>query len=127
MKIETDKYGRRLYKFSSSVAQGGYLYAHKTKGDSIIANKDGLRNLLRAIAKKHELIDVTIKVYEKIFFLFFQSKPSLKPIDLINNIQEHINLFGAWEENYVWTGVYDLQEKYVHKDLETWGYEYDEG
>src|SRR3989338_7239812 len=104
MKIETDKYGRRVYKFSSCVAQGGYLYVHKTKNITSIANKEGLRNLLQAIAKKHELIDVTIKVYETIFFLFFQSKPSLKPVDLINNIQEHIGLFGLWDDDYVWTG-----------------------
>ena len=31
MKIETDKSGRRVYKFSSSIVQGGYLYSHKTK------------------------------------------------------------------------------------------------
>ena len=126
MKIENDKYGRRVYKFSSSVAQGGYLYTHKIK-ESVISNKEGLRNLLQAIAKKHELIDITIKVYDTIFFLFFQSKPSLKPQNLIDNIQEHIDLFGSWDENYVWTGVYDLQEKYVRKDLERWKYEYDKG
>ncbi len=127
MKIETDKYGRRVYKFSSSVAQGGYLYVHKTKDGGAIVNKDGLRNLLHAIAKKHELIDVTIKVYDTIFFLFFQSKPSLRPLDLIENIQEHINLFGSWDEDHVWTGVYDLQEKYVRKDLEKWKYDYERG
>lgn len=127
MKIEIDRYGRRLYKFSSSVVQGGYLYAHKTKDDDAIVNKDGFRNLLHAIAKKHELIDVTIKVYGKIFFLFFQTKPSLKPIDLINNIQEHIDFFGEWDNDYLWTGVYDLQEKYVREHLQKGGYDYDQG
>jgi len=33
----------------------------------------------------------------------------------------------SWDENYVWTGVYDLQEKRVRQDLEKWGYNYDEG
>lgn len=126
MKKEIDKNGRILYKFSSSVVQGGYLYAHKTKDGSIV-NKEGLRNLLQAIAKKHDLLDITIKVYEMIFFIFFQIKPSLRPVDLINNIQEHIGLFGEWDDSYVWTGVYDLQEKYVRKDLEKWGMDYDKG
>ncbi len=127
MKIENDKFGRRVYKFSSSIAQGGYLYAHKTREGDTIANNEGLRNLLRAIAKKYELIDVTIKVYNTIFFLFFQTKPMVKPVDLINSIQEHLEIFGSWDEKYVWTGVYDLQEKYVRKDLEKYGFEYEKG
>ncbi len=127
MKIETDKWGRRVYKFSHSVAQGGYLYGHQTKDSQPIINQEGLRNLLHAIAKKHELIDVTIKVYEKIFFFFFQIKPSLRPIDLINTIQEHLALFGVWDEEYLWTGVYDLQEKYVRQDMAKMGYEYEKG
>ena len=126
MKIETDKYGRRVYKFSHSVAQGGYLYAHKTK-EGKISNKEGLRNLLNALAKKYELIEVTIKVYENIFFLFFQIKPSLKSADLIDNLQAHIDLFGLFDDTYILTGVYDLQEKYVRKDLERFGYDYDKG
>lgn len=127
MKIETDKYGRRVYKFSSLVARGGYLYVHKTKDSNSINNKDGLRNLLQAVAKKHELIDVTIKVYSRIFFLFFQSKPSLRPQSLIDSIQKHIYSFGQWDDNYLWTGVDDLQEKYVRKDLLEWGYDYEKG
>lgn len=127
LRLLEDKDGRRLYKFSSSVAQGGYLYAHKMKDARIIKNSEGLRNLLQAIAKKHELIDVTIKVYSKIFFLFFQSKPSLRAIDIINNIQEHIGLFGTWDNDYLWTGVYDLQERYVREYLQKGGYNYDKG
>lgn len=127
MKIEFDKYGRKMYKFSGSVAQGGFVYAHKTKDGSTIVNKEGLRNLLHALAKKHELIDTTIKVYGRIFLLFFQVKPSLRPQDLIDNIQEHIPLFGMWDDDYVWTGIYDLQEKYIRKELQGWGYDYDKG
>ena len=48
MKIETDRQGRRLYKFSHSVCQGGWLYAHKAAGD--IPDKEGLRNALKAIS-----------------------------------------------------------------------------
>ena len=70
MEIGYDRTGRKLYTFSSSVAQGGYLYAHKTSAGAIV-DKEGLRNALSAISKKHELIDVTIKVYDTIFFLFF--------------------------------------------------------
>src|SRR3989344_6680427 len=117
MKIEIDKNGRKLYKFSHSVAQGGYLYAHRTR-DSSVLNIDGLNVFLENIVKKHSLFDVTIKVYDDIFFLFFMSKLSLKPQDLIDSIQEGIVPFGKWDEDYIWTGVYDLQEKFVRKDLE---------
>ena len=51
MKTETDKYGRRTYKFSSCVCQGGYLYAQKTKVGSI--NTDGLRNVLTTLTKEY--------------------------------------------------------------------------
>lgn len=127
MKIETNKYGRRIYKFSSSIVQGGYLYAHKTKQMAPIKNREGLCNLLNAIAKKYELIDVTIKVYRSIFFLFFQVKPSLRPQKLIDAIQEQLGLCGEWDEAYLWTGVYDLQEKHVKQYLEKNGYEWEEG
>lgn len=126
MKIETDKNGRRLYKFSSSVAQGGYLYAHKTS-DGTITNFEGLRNALNAIAKKFELIDVTIKVYDTIFFAFFMSKPSLVPQELIDSIQRNTASFAKWDENYLWTGVYDLQEKYIRDYMAKVGYDYDDG
>lgn len=126
MKIETDKKGRRLYKFSSSVAQGGYLYAHKTSDDTI-TNMEGLRNALNAIAKKFELIDVTIRVYDKIFFMFFMSKPSLAPQELIDSIQSNTAPFAKWDENYLWTGVYDLQEKYIRENLTKGWYDYDDG
>ena len=99
MKTETDKYGRRTYKFSSCVCQGGYLYAQKTKVGSI--NTDGLRNVLTTLTKEYELIDATIKIYEKIFFLFFQMKPSLVPANLINTIQENIGPFGQWNDDYI--------------------------
>ena len=126
MKIEIDKHGRKLYKFNHSVAQGGYLYAHKTK-DGAVMDKAGLKNLLETIVKKHELFDATIKVYDSFFFLFFMFKPSLKLQDLIGSIQESSVPFGTWDEDYIWTGVYDLQEKFVRKDLERFGYNYEEG
>jgi|SRR3989338_673102 len=125
MKIEYDRSGRKLYKFSHSVAQGGYLYAHKTSVGNIV-NKEGLRNVLSAISKKYELIDVTIKVYDAIFLLFFMSKPSLVPQELIDIIQKNIASFANWDENYVWTGVYDLQEEYIKEYLTKVGYEYDQ-
>ncbi len=125
MKIETDKNGRRLYKFSSSVAQGGYLYAHKTS-DGAITHREGLRNVLTAIAKKFELIDVSIKVYNNIFFLFFMSKPSVAPQELIDSIQKNTASFAKWDEDYLWAGVYDLQERYLREYLAKAGYDYDD-
>src|SRR3989338_6141737 len=116
MKIGYDRNGRKMYKFSHSVAQGGFLYAHRISTGTIV-NKEGLCNALSDISKKHELIDVTIKVYDTIFFLFFMLKPSLVPQKLIDSIQENTASFGSWDENYLWTGVYDLQEKYIREYL----------
>ena len=126
MKKVYDKYGRTLYKFSSSVAQGGNLYAHKVKHD-IIENKTGLKNVLNAVSIKFKLIDPTIKVYDSIFFFFFHVPKSLAPAALIDAIQKNISLFAEWDKDYLFTGVYDLQEKYVRKDLEKFGFDYDKG
>lgn len=126
MKKTYDKYGRTLYKFSSSVAQGGNLYAHKVR-HGIINNKDGLKNALNAISIKFKLIDPTAKVYDTIFFFFFHVPKSLAPASLIDSIQKNMQYFGEWDKDYLFTGVYDLQEKYVRKDLEKLGFDYDKG
>ncbi|HII14986.1 MAG TPA: hypothetical protein HA362_01625 [Nanoarchaeota archaeon] len=125
MKIETDKQGRRIYKFSHSVAQGGYVYAHKAQ--SLISDKEGLRSMLNAISQEFGLIDATIKVYDNIFFFFFMFKPSLVPQKLIDSIQDKIDDFAKWEQEYLFTGVYDLQEKHVREYLRNKGYDYDRG
>ena len=117
---------RKTYKFSSCVCQGGYLYAHKLIDDKI-KNKEGLNNVLNAIAKRFELIDVTIKIYDSIFFLFFITKPRVKPMELIRCIHNNISSFGIFIKEYLYTTVYDLQEEYIKKDLEKLGYNYENG
>ena len=118
---------RKTYKFSHSVAQGGFFYTHKTLENLPIKNKEGLRNLLVAVERKLELLDVTIKIYENIFFFFFQHKPKLHPQEIIKTIQKHISQLQDWDEKYLYSTVYDLQEEYLRKDLKEWGYDYDEG
>lgn len=125
MKKTYDKNGRTLYKFSHSVAQGGNVYIHKTA--NTIENKHGLRNALDAVSKKFKLIDATVKIYGTIFFFFFHVPKSLAPAELIESIQKNISIFAEWDNDYVFTGVYDLQEKYIGKDLEKWGFDYEKG
>lgn len=127
MKIVIDKDGRKLYKYSHSVSKGGNAYIHKTEQGKIIENKAGLRNVLSAIAAKHKLIDVTIKIYDDIFFFFFHIPRSLAPAKLIDSIQKNIDSFASWDKEYLLTGVYDLQERFIRKDLEKWGYGYEKG
>jgi len=127
MKKTYDKYGRTLYKFSHSVAQGGNVYIHKTAPDKIIQNKHGLKNALEAVSKKFKLIDPTIKIYETISFFFFHVPKALAPAALIESIQKNISSFAQWDEDYVFTGVYDLQDKFLRKDLEKWGFDYEKG
>ena len=127
MKIEVDKRGRKLYKFSHSVHQGGYFYCHKTMNDETIQEKEGLRNALKAISVKYKLIDVTIKIYDKIFFFFFMTMQSLKPMELIESIHKNIGIFTKWDNDYLYNTVYDLQEKYLRIDLEKMGFDYDKG
>ncbi len=126
MKIELDKKGRRLYKFSHSVVQGGYLYSHRIVDGEVIKNKEGLKNALNAIASKFKLIDPTVKVYDSIFFFFFLNR-NTAPIELIKTIQKNIASFGIWDKEYLYTTAYDLQELYLRKDLEKWEFDYDEG
>ncbi|MBS3102857.1 hypothetical protein J4458_05425 [Candidatus Woesearchaeota archaeon] len=127
MKIEIDKRGRKLYKFSHSVHQGGYFYCHKTDNNEEIKNKEGLRNALKAISIKYKLIDVTIKIYDKTFFFFFMMKPSVKPMELIETLHKNIDSFAKWDKDYLYNTVYDLQEIYLRKDLEKLGLEYEKG
>ena len=112
MKIEIDKRGRKLYKFSHSVVQGGYLYSHKTAEGEVIKNKGGLKNALNAIASKFKLIDPTVKVYDSIFFFFFLNR-NTAPIELVKAIQKNIASFGIWNKEYLYTTAYDLQEAYL--------------
>jgi len=125
MKIELDKNGRKLYKFSHSIHQGGYLYAHKIKCGTI--NKTEIREILSKISEELKLIDVTIKIYDDIIFLFCFLPLTITPIILIESIQHQIESKGNWAEEYIWTTVYDLQEKFVRKDLEKLGFYYDKG
>lgn len=118
---------RKTYKFNSCVCQGGYLYSHKTVGGEIINNKEGLRKNLNEIAKQFELIDVTIKIYDQIFFFFFMMKPKIVHNNLINALQDEITKFGSWGEKYVCSGISDLQEPYVRSKLSIWGFDYDQG
>jgi len=46
---------------------------------------------------------------------------------LIDAIQKNINSFAEWDKDYLFTGVYDLQEKYIRKDLKHFGFDYDKG
>ena len=126
MKIAYDKAGRKIYKFSHSVSKGGNLYSHKVR-EGIIENKEGLRNVLKALSIKFKLIDITIKVYDNIFLFYFLVPKSLAPATLIDFIQKNISSFGVWTEDYLYTGVYDLQENFIRKDFEKFGLDYDKG
>ena len=52
---------------------------------------------------------------------------SLAPALLIESIGKDLPLFSELAEKYVFTGVYDLQEKFLRKDLNKWGYDYEQG
>lgn len=127
MKTEIGRDGRKIYKFSSCVSQGGFVYAHKTKEGEKIANKEGLRNALRALAKRFELIDVTIKIYDATFFFFYMTTPSVKPNELLESLQKNISSFAKWDTEHLHTGAYDLQDSFIRKDLKNWGFEYEKG
>ena len=126
MKIAYDKDGRKIYKFSHSVSEGGNLYAHKDR-EGRIENKEGPRNALNALSLKFKLVDITIKVYDNIFLFFFLIPKSLAPATLIDSIHKNISSFDIWTEDYLFTGVYDLQEKFIRKDFENFGLDYDKG
>ena len=117
---------RKTYKFSSGIYQGGFLYVHRTDFGSKITNKEELRNKLKLIAEKMKLIDVTIKIYDTTLFFFFTTS-SIAPIEVVYVIQKRIAYFAEWDKEYIFSSVYDLQEEYVRKDLERFGFKYNDG
>ncbi len=118
---------RKTYKFSSCICQGGWVYVHRTKKGEKIKDKDKLRRALEEVSKIFGLIDVTIKIYDSISFLFFMIKPTVKPIDIIGLIQKSISEFADWDEKYLYNGVYDLQEWYLRDYLKKFRINYNEG
>jgi hypothetical protein len=102
------------------------MYAHRTIYGKI-EDKDGLRKTLFDVSSSLKLIDTTVKVYDNIFFLFCFVPPSLEPQKLIDMVQENIAPFGKWDKEYLWVGVYDLQERFIRRDLEKMGFDYDNG
>jgi len=56
-----------------------------------------------------------------------QNPKALAPATLIDAIQRNMESFAEWDKDYLFTGVYDLQEKYVRKDLEKFEFNYDKG
>ena len=127
MKKAIDNDERIIYKYSHSVSKGGNVYINKTVIGKHIDNKEGLRNVLVAISRKDDLVDVTIKIYDDVFFLFFHLPRSLALAMLIENIRKNIKDFADWDKEYVFAGVYDLQERYIREDLKRFGVDYDEG
>lgn len=117
----------KTYRFGSTTFQGGYLYAHRTVDEEVIKDGEALRTALSALAGKMELIDVTIKIYDAIFFLFFVAKPSLRPSDIIGQIQACIPAFGTWAADYIYTGVDGVQEQFMRIHLKNFGFRYEDG
>jgi hypothetical protein len=54
-------------------------------------------------------------------------KPSIAPQQIIDSIEGNIASFAKWDDEFVWTGVYDLQEKYLKEYLTKAGYDYEQG
>ena len=127
MKKEIDKEGRMLYISNHSITKGGNVYICKTLFGKIINNKQGLRNALNAISKKHNLVDPTIKIYNDIFFFFFHIPKLLVPAILIECINKNIAQFAEWDKEYIFTGVQDLQSKFLKEYLKTFGYDHEKG
>ena len=113
---------RKLYKFSHSISQGGIVYAHH----GAFENKFGLRNALIALTKKIGLLDPTVKVYDTLFFIFFVTKPQHVPTKIIEEIHRVIEPFGKFSEQYLFNGIYDVQEEYLKKFLAKQGFEWED-
>lgn len=126
MKITIDKRGRKLYKFSHSACQGGFMFSNKVLSGSIV-HKDEFRYDLEKVRDELELIDVTIKIYNDTFFIFLMMKPSISIQIIIDKINEVSSKYGNFSKDYFWSNVYDLQEQYIKQDLEKLGFNYDEG
>ena len=103
------------------------MFIWKTKEECEIKNKTELRNHLNSVIQQFELIDVTIKIYNSIFFLFFTFKPRMVLQQIIDTIVEKIKDTEELTKDNICTATYDLQEPYVRKELSEYGFNYDEG
>ena len=127
MKKGMDNEGRAVYKFSHGVCQGGYLYGHKTKEGFTIEDKEGLKKALSAVAERYGLMDVTIKAYDDVFFIFFMMRPSLAPQKIIDSIQKEIGQISEWPEDYIFNGISDLRKKSIEEELNKLGMKDEQG
>lgn len=117
---------RKLYKHSHSASAGGWIFAQRLKNGKI-ENKEGLRNGLNNVIKILNLIDATTKIYDNIFFLFFATKPTLATTQAIDEIQKNIAGIADWDSEYLFDGVYDVQEEYLKKYLARTGLDFEKG
>lgn len=117
---------RKLYKFSSSVCAGGWVFAQRVKSGKI-ENKEELRSRLNEAGMKLNLIDATAKIYDNIFFLFFAMNPTLAAAQAIEEIQKSMAGIADWDSQYLFDGIYDVQEEYLKKYLAKTGLDFEKG
>jgi len=122
-----NSHGRIVYTEGHSTSCGGNVYIHETLEGGLIQDKPRLKSILDQIALRLELVDPTVKVYDRIFFFFFHIPKTLAPLKIVDSIKQDLNPLGEWDKEHLFDGVYDLQERYVRDYLAQWRFDYDQG
>jgi hypothetical protein len=105
---------RKTYRYSHSIRQGGFMFVQKS--DKPI-DKEPLAKALEPAIEKCKLIDVTLKVHENVFFLFFAPPRRHSPQQAADDIRSAIAPLASWDEEYLMVTVDDVQEESVKKEL----------
>jgi DNA-binding PadR family transcriptional regulator len=105
---------RKTYRYSHSIGQGGFMFVQKS--DKPI-DKEPLWKALQPAIEKCKLIDVTLKVHENVFFLFFAAPRGHSPQQVADEIRSAIAWLAWWDEEYLMVTVDDVQEESVKKEL----------
>lgn len=120
------KFMRKVYKHSHSASAGGWFFAQRVRVGKI-ENKEELRIRLNEASRKLNLIDVTAKIYDNIFFMFFAMKSTLATTQAIEEIQKNIAGIADWDSKYLFDGVYDVHKEYLKKYLAKTGFDFEKG
>ena len=122
---------RKMYKGSSSVSLGGQHFIQRLKPPEAIfpdGAAEKLKSELLKITENLKAQDTTIKVCKNHFHVFFHMPTKYAPavlIDLfrftVENVMKEFEMNEQLDDEYVFTGIYDLSEEWIRKELKAIG------
>lgn len=124
---------RKMYKGSHSVSYGGQHFIQRIESGNAVFVGDlaeRLKSDLMEVSKTLKAEDATIKICKNHFHVFFHMPARYAPavfIDLfrftVENVMKEFGMDEQLDEDYVFTGIYDLSEEHIKKEMKILGEE----